>query len=167
MDSPLEDFLPSPGSHRCTLPSWLASWFPPGPSLFLCLIVGGNRSPPWLTHTHTLASKAGSDNRAGLDIEQGAWLPGHIPLCITCTYTLRWTISAYTHWTLGLLCPGDTDAGRIGAPMGIAGISTCTHWPLLASTTGTAIVLVLGVPWADSLGIPALSGSKFPAAPQP
>ena len=80
------------------------------------------------THTHTLASKAGSDNRAGLDIEQGAWLPGR-----TCTTASL----AHTRWTLGLLCPGDTDAGRIGAPMGIAGISTRTHWPLITSITGT------------------------------
>ena len=118
-------------------------------------------------HTHTLASKAGSDNRAGLDIEQWASLPGR-----TCTTTAslahtRWTISAYTHWTLGLLCPGDMDAGRIGAPMGIAGISTRTHTGLSSLVLLVQLVLVLGVPWADSLGIPALSGSKFPAAPQP
>ena len=86
--------------------------------------------------------------------------------CITCTYTLD-DISAYTHWTLGLLCPGDTDAGRIGAPMGIAGISTRTHTGLSSLVLLALLVLVLGVPWADSLGIPALSGSKFPAAPQP
>ena len=118
----------------------MASWFPPGPSLFLCLIVGGNRSPPWLTHTHThtLASKAGSDNRAGLDIEQGASLPGRTCTTASLAHAALDDISAYTHWTLGLLCPGDMDAGRIGAPMGIAGISTCTHWPLITSITGTA-----------------------------
>ena len=119
------------------------------------------------THTHTLDSKAGSDNRAGLDIEQGAWLPGRTCTTASLAHT-RWTLSAYTHWTLGgLLCPGDTDAGRIGAPMGIAGISTRTHTGLSSLVLLALLVLVLGVPWADSLGIPALSGSKFPAAPQP
>ena len=58
--------------------------------------------------------------------------------CITCTYTLLDAKRLHTlDWTLGLLCPGDTDAGRIGAPMGIAGISTRTHWPLVTSITGT------------------------------
>ena len=85
--------------------------------------------------------------------------------CITCTYTLDAKRLHTLDWTLGLLCPGDTDAGRIGAPMGIAGISTRTHTGLSSLVLLALLVLVHGVPWADSLGIPALSGSKFPAAP--
>ena len=81
-------------------PSLLPASFPPGLSLFLSLIVGGNRSPPLpastYTHTHcqcvTLDSKAGSASDNGgspyrTAAERGVQL-GHV-LEAALTYTGR------------------------------------------------------------------------------
>ena len=120
------------------------------------------------THTHTLASKAGSDNRAGLDIEQGAWLPGRTCTTASLAHT-RWTIlSAYTHWTgrLAYCVPVTRTPDGLALPWA-SPVLVLAHTGLSSLVLLALLVLVLGVPWADSLGIPALSGSKFPAAPQP
>ena len=120
------------------------------------------------THTHTLASKAGSDNRAGLDIEQGAWLPGRTCTTASLAHT-RWTLSAYTHWTGRLVAycvPVTRTPDGLALPWASL-VLVLAHTGLSSLVLLALLALVLGVPWADSLGIPALSGSKFPAAPQP
>ena len=122
-----------------------------------------------MAYTHTLASKAGSDNRAGLDIEQGVWLPGRTCTTASLAHT-RWTIYALTHTALDARLAYCVPVTR--TPDGLALpwaslVLVLTHTGLSSLVLLALLVLVLGVPWADSLGIPALSGSKFPAAPQP
>ena len=119
-----------------SLPPSLSASFPPGLSLFLSLIVGGNRSPPLpasaYTHTHTLDSKAGSASDNGgspyrTAAERGVQL-GHV--LVYWKRGLHTPDDKHTHTGRWLLCSGDTDAGRLeAAPMGRLGLcGTVPQW---------------------------------------